>query len=351
MGEKGSERLAGLSALHETPFFALDAKRLAENQENFLRAARKHFPGALACYSVKTNSHSEVLSRIKTGFDSASVHEIRLAGKPKGFSVYNSPAKTVQSIKEAVGQGYLVVADSLEELGKIAQAAGEMNAFGLRIGLRMSVGSEKFGIQPDRIPEARKKAVSLGLEPALFHAHPGTKQKPEQYNAFLCQIKKRIPSWAEQIDLGGGIPSQSSMKRHGWEPDDYFGAAKEILGQSIEGKTVVFEPGRSIAEDAITLLTKVVAAKQSKGVHYAVCDAGINVLGRITLSEYDFEPLQKCPGGETKLVGPTLFASDILSTVPCKLSEGDTIAVHNAGAYSQALAWELSYPKPRMLVI
>ena len=50
----------------------------------------------------------------------------------------------------------------------------------------------------------------------------------------------------------------------------------------------IFEPGRNLVSDAYTLITKVISIKEKDNKNFAILDAGINILSKITLANYKF---------------------------------------------------------------
>ena len=345
--------LLALAGKNETPFFALSLEKLKQNEREFLQTARLYFPKLQVCYSVKTNSLPEVLKALSTGFEVASLEELKLVKKKKAFKVFNSCCKKEKELEEAVKQSAVVIVDSFSELDRLNAFRKKLKRKALKIGVRLNVAS-KFGIELAKIPEFLAKAEHYNCRVVLLHAHPGVQNSLKDYKNFLKNFKAaaKLDDF-EFLDFGSGFPSFQKMKSLGVSLHDFFKAVKKELGTTLEGKTVVFEPGRVFVADSMLLVCKVCAVKELRGERIAVLDTGINVLQKIVFENFEFEPLAENLGQKRqfKLVGPLLFGNDILGTTMLNLKENDLIAVKNVGAYCLSLAWEISYKKPKVLLL
>lgn len=343
-----------LARKHGTPVFLLDAGKAKANALELKKAAAV-VPRSRLYYSVKTNSCQPILRAVAgegMGFDVSTLLELEAAQNASRQAplVFNGPCKRENELKAALDAGALVNADSFSELEKIA---------GLRknavIGLRVSLSPSKFGFEPSQLSKAFKRAKELGLKPVALHSHPGTQQKNlARYSEWLEQYASEAKKIAEEfvleeVSVGGGIPDKLTLSQNNASVQDYVSAAKRAFKEVYA--RLAFEPGRFVAADSMKLLTRVHYLKESRGKNYAVCDAGINYLPAITLAQYKFSLAR--PRQETKkrftVVGPLLFANDVLSEITADLREGDLLVVENVGAYCTQLAWEIGYGKPRII--
>ncbi|MDO8647517.1 MAG: alanine racemase [Candidatus Diapherotrites archaeon] len=345
--------LLALVGKNETPFFALSLEKLKQNEQEFLQTARLYFPKLRVCYSVKTNQFPEVLKALSTGFEIASLEELRLVKSKKVFKVFNGCCKKEKELEEAVRQDAIVIADSFSELEKLNAVRKKIKRKALKIGVRLNVAS-KFGIELSKIPEFLAKAEHCNCKVVLLHAHPGVQNSLKDYESFLKDFKAAVKLWDfEFLDFGSGFPSFPKMNSLGISLHDFLKVVKKELGTTLDDKIIVFEPGRILVADSMILVCKVCAVKELNGERIAVLDAGINVLQKIVLESFEFEPLTENLGQKRqfKLVGPLLFGNDILGTTMLNLKENDLIAVKNVGAYCASLAWEISYKKPKVFVL
>ena len=126
-----------------TPCFLLDADELRANYRGFSEALAARFGDAMVSYSVKTNSHPEILRILCAEGAAAEVvsdTEYRLA-RALGFKtlVYNGPVKEKESFLEAVREGAVVNIDSRRELDWLAGLPADgLYKVGLRINVSLS---------------------------------------------------------------------------------------------------------------------------------------------------------------------------------------------------------------------
>ena len=381
----------------KTPIFVFQPEKLKENYADFNSLCKKYFSKFKIAYSVKTNSNKEVieiLSKLNSGFEIASLSELKSVPK-HSFIVFNSPAKTQDELKLAIKNKLLINIDSKSEIDKIARITKGKK---IEAGLRISIEESKFGVEDSEIEQIINYAKSKGIEIICIHIHQGTQLTLKEYEAsiiifenILERISKKIN--LKYIDIGGGIPDKQQLKNLNLSLNNYL----EVIAKHLEKfkATIILEPGRSLVSDAFFLLTKVIAVKENFNKTYAILDAGINLLPKITLASYKFsrydcaddacrkasphdkdllldnnikyEAEKDFAGKQNKIVknsdlitnnkqskeyllaGPLLFSNDILGKFQGSLKEGDIIKVENVGAYCYNLAWEISYKKPKII--
>ncbi|MEM4270964.1 MAG: alanine racemase [Candidatus Pacearchaeota archaeon] len=249
---------------------------------------------------------------------------------------------------------FLINIDSKSELDKISKI---LKGKPFKVGIRITTKDSKFGIQADKINEIINYAKSKNLKVICLHFHQGTQIGINYYEENLQKFSDLIRNLnipLEYIDLGGGFPDKPRLKDLGLKLENYFEVIKKYFYDF--DKTIILEPGRALVSDCFELLTCVKVIKENFGKNYAILDAGINLLPKITLSKYKFTKLQdgECKEVEKKkeyiLAGPLLFSNDILGKFYGILKEGDIIKVENVGAYCYNLAWEISYKKPKIIL-
>jgi len=335
----------------QTPYFTLYSKTLSQNYNFLEELCKKYLKDFKICYSVKTNSLPKILnilSKEKCNFEIASQNELSLINSFASFKVFNSPCKTEEEINEAKKQDCLINADSLSELNKLAK-------LGIKeLGIRIVFSDSKFGIESTKVKEAVKYAESLGIKIICLHAHPGTQESIKDYEAFLKNfsdfLEKNKFKDVKYLDIGGGFPDKIQLKNLSLSLEDYFKLIRKYLPLE---KTIILEPGRTIVSDSMSLITQVHYIKENFNKTYAILDAGINFLPKVTLSTYKFSKIEKENNKEKTeyfLAGPLLFSNDILGKFQGDLKEGDLIKVENVGAYCYNLSWTISYDKPKVVV-
>lgn len=345
----------------QTPYFLFKPKILIQNYLEFENLCQRCLKDFKICYSVKTNSFPgtiKTLAKLGCNFEVASLNEIKLV--PKKFVVFNSPCKTEEELKIAVKNKFLINVDSKSEINKIYQLTKGNN---FEIGLRVSFKESKFGFDEKQLIDIIDYTLSKNLSISCLHFHQGTQMNFSEYKTNLDMLsvfiyfleKKGIK--LKYIDIGGGFPDKIQMKNLNLNLENYLNAINQYLSKF--NATIILEPGRNLVCDAFELIAKVNVIKENFGRRYAILDAGINLLPKITLSTYRFskvdkENINKEIRNQSKqeyiLAGPLLFSNDILGKFFGNLKEGDLIKIENVGAYCYNLAWELSYKKPNIFI-
>ncbi|MEK6872027.1 MAG: hypothetical protein AABX16_03945 [Nanoarchaeota archaeon] len=320
-------------------------------------------------YSIKTNSFQgvvEKLGALESGFDIASVDELALVKRKKCLKIFNGPAKTMITLKKALGASCLIVVDSLSELEKIiALQSGKKTDIMARIALKES----KLGVDREGLKRFMALAASNNISIIGLHFHSGTQLSLTDFEknfvgiySFLKEFFRTYPHiHLKYLDLGGGFADRFYLKTIGGTLSNYFETIRDSLGDLREHyENFIFEPGRVLVSDAFCLITQVVAIKENFDRRYAILDAGINLLPKISLSHFNFSkyPASKknvaltlsTKKREYFLAGPLLFGNDIIGKFYGELVEGDLILIENVGAYCYNLAWEISFEKPMIVV-
>jgi diaminopimelate decarboxylase len=346
----------------ETPYFIFKPKVLEKNYKEFERLAKEYLKNYVIAYSVKTNTSLQVidvLSKLNSNFEVASLKEINLT--PDKSKIFNGSCKTEQELKLAIKNKFLINVDSESEIDKIAKILGNKP---FNIGLRISLDDSKFGFSEKQVKDVIKYAKSKNLSVISIHFHVGTQQTLTKFTSNLKdsakvikEIKKTVK--LKYIDIGGGFPDKVQLKNINAKIEDYFKKIKKYLEEF--NAIIILEPGRNLVADAFELISKVHVIKEKNDKKYAILDAGINLLPRITLSTYNFSRIRrenntkKLPVSNIKkqeyiLAGPLLFSNDTLGKIKENLQEGDLIKIENVGAYCYNLAWEISYDKPKIYI-
>lgn len=347
----------------KTPYLTFHEEKLIKNYKNFENACKKYFDKFQICFSIKTNSNPKVINslrKLNSGFEVASLKEMKLAPK-NSFKVINGPAKSTLELNLAIKEHILLQIDSFSEIEKISKLKIKPKEAIIRLGKENS----KFGFSEKQIQKAIKKLENLKITFSGFQLHSGTLNKFKDFQNNLKKQKEIINPYLGKIkylNFGGGYPDNFQLKNLSLKLEDYL---KEIKNNfKIFKGNFIFEPGRNIVADTYTLTTKVITIKEKENKTYAILDAGINILSKISLANFKFNKLdskkmkQKPKTNkvekETKpaktyiLAGPLLFNNDLLGKWHGKLEEGDFFEVQNVGAYCENLAWNIIYDKVKL---
>lgn len=120
-----------------------------------------------------------------------------------------------------------------------------------------------------------------------------------------------------------------------------------------EKPILVLEPGRFLVNDAVSLLTSVVAVKDLFGVNSIVVDAGINLLQSSKFQSHKIAIEKIGKNILTDIYGPTCMPADLLETgleLPT-LSVGDILEFKCCGAYEESLSTQFSFYRPATIFV
>jgi len=346
-----------------TPCLVIDLAVIDERYQALVAA----LPDAEVYYAVKANPSPGVLARLAalgSRFDVASPAEIGLclaAGVDPARISYGNTIKKRKDIALAFASGVrLFVVDSEEELGKVAAAAP-----GARVLVRLLMSGEgadwplsrKFGCDPEMAVDLLVQAGTLGLEGVGVSFHVGSQQKQpgmwdsalEVAAAVVRQTRSRgVP--VEIVNIGGGFPARYSPD----VPDIgvYGEAIRDAVRRHLADLPVriICEPGRFVAGDAGVLRAEVVlVSRKGYGDEHRWVYLDVGRFGGLAETEGEairYPLVTSCqagPVGPVILAGPTCDSVDVLYErtryeLPLILSEGDTIDILAAGAYTAAYA-------------
>ncbi len=331
----------------KTPYLKFHPEKLISNYKNFQSICEKNFNNNFQiCFSTKTNTNPltiQSLKKLKSGFEVVSLRELKLTPK-ESFKVMNGPAKTKEELRYAIKNNVLIFIDSFSEIKKINELKEKP-----KLGIRLGNPSTKFGFSHSQLKEAFKK-----INPIAIQLHQGTLNKFSEFKKNLKEQHKIIKPFLKEIkylNFGGGFPDNFQLKNLSLTLNDYLEEIKNTF-KEFKG-TYIFEPGRNIVADAYTLTTKVITIKEKDNISYAILDAGINILPKITLANFKFNKISKTKIKEKPktytLAGPLLFNNDIVGKYFGILKEEDLFEVENVGAYCENLGWEIIYEKVKVI--
>jgi diaminopimelate decarboxylase len=404
---RGNELLLDGNPLHRlkqeygSPLQVVAAQKLRSNARAFLTPPEA---GSSACevyYSYKTNPVPGVLSllhEMSVGAEVISHYEFWLARKlgvaPERI-VYNGPAKSDESIREAVRLGIQTLNfNHQEEIARVARIAQEEQKK-LRVGVRISVGQgweAQFGSPTARgqaLAAFREAVQAPWLDVVGLHAHRGGMILSEaELTAFVDAVLDFVATLRSELGLspqvlnfGGSLGTPTvkplspldqrlnrTLHRDLSAPDPDAALSIEryvaLLSKLVRARYATFgapvpriflEPGRSLTGNAQLLLTSVLSIKRSDGDAYAIMDAGINHAESVR-SEYH-QVLAANHWGEPAdqtytVVGPICSPGDTLYRavrLP-RLEPGDTLAIMDSGAYFVPFSTSFSFPRPAIVM-
>ncbi|KAJ5795019.1 hypothetical protein N7457_001618 [Penicillium paradoxum] len=252
-------------------FFIADLGQLLRQHRRWTQ----HMPGIRPYYAVKCNSDPtflKVLAELGTGFDCASIEEIRTVlnlGVDPARILFANPCKAPAAVAFAREAGVLrTTFDNIDELDTIKTHMPEAQLL-LRIyandnGAFICLG-EKFGAKLDTTEQLLSRAWELDLNVigVSFHvgtgaADPGSFCKAIKDARLAFSQAERLGFHPKILDIGGGFQDKS------------FETMAPILRDALRsefpaGITTIAEPGRFFARSVYTLVCRVISRRRQLG--------------------------------------------------------------------------------------
>lgn len=364
-----AKKLEGLQ--HETPFFVFSKSALKARYHEF----KKLFPDSTIFYAMKADAEKEVLQTLAeagSGFEAASVHELRLLKAldiPAERIIYGTSVKPASHIKEFHEYGVNRFAfDSISELEKIAAIAPKA-----RVYVRVSVNdtgsvyrfSEKFGTVPENIVPFLSRAKELGLEHYGISFHVGSQagNREAWANAItgLTPVLKHLDELGlriEILNIGGGYPSEYASSEEHIALEEIAASVHTALKKLPYQPHIVLEPGRAMVAESAVLVASVIGRVERIEHTWLFLDAGVyNGLfeslayqGSIGYRVSSIRGNGDAGEAVFALAGPTGDSWDVVSReahLPADIAVGDKLIFHNTGAYNLVMVGRFNgFPKP-----
>lgn len=389
--------LASVSATALAQAWIGDADRSAvfhdlELMRSRFRELTRAFPASsLHAVAIKANPLVEILKELVAegaGLEAASFEEIHIAlaaGAPPQRIVFDSPAKTVDELAQALEMGIVINADNFEELERIdalRSRTGSASLVGLRVNPMVGAGRigitsvadsrSKFGVDIDsdreRIVGAfRRYAWLRGL-----HGHIGSQGCGLE---LLVAGARRVAELASEIDamtgghqmafvdIGGGLSTAYVDDETAPGIDEYADRLREQVPGLFDNRfRMITEFGRALQAGCGFAMSRVEYVKKIDGKPLAIIHLGADMLMRpVYLPEqwkHRFLVLDAAGRPKSGLVeswtigGPLCFAGDIVAhaTPLPPVDVGDYIVIRDVGAYTISM-WSrhCSRAMPRVL--
>jgi len=297
--------------------------------------------------------------------------------------IYNGPNKTLESIEKSIQKDVLINIDSVSELETVINIASRLDQLS-RVGLRICPISrgrddlvwDKFGLsfEEGEISSAIELITSQSyLKLEALHMHIGT--NVNQTDKYLEALKhmlfllktygERLTSNLKYIDIGGGFAGGFDAVPLNVHPDEWSPLDISNLSTLIDTElglldpfnklSIIMEPGRIIAETAMSLLSTVVGIKKRNKNHHIILDAGTNILPSAFYTSHSISFLSNNEAAKYQSVihGPLCTQHDIIaySAKTPELEIGDLVLINDTGAYTLSFASQFVGPRPPIVMI
>lgn len=380
--------IEGLLEKFGSPLYVISEKTLRNKYRELRDAFVSRYPNTTIAYSYKTNYLSAVCAilaqegawaEVVSGFEYDIAESL---GIPGAQIVFNGPYKPTQDLARAVENRAIVNVDSFNELYQLEELAHRYNKtveIGLRVNMQLNCPTwDKFGfnLESGQAFEACRKASSTGrLRVKGLHCHAGTYlADPAIYTNVAIKLAElgikledEFGIEIEFLDLGGGFASPNTLHKHLMPGtttcptfDQYAEAICTPLKRSLErfvgSPRLILEPGRSIVDESMFLLTTVVATKRSAlGSKVVIVDAGVNLLPTAFYFKHDISPIHSAGMSveEVTICGPLCMQIDVLRQgvrLP-PLQKGSVLVIKNTGAYNFSQSMQFIFTRPGIVLL
>lgn len=362
----GEYLASDLAREYGTPLFVTDQQRLEENFKRISEAYNKRTQTRVffACKALTNIAVLKVLRTLGAYIDAVSPGEVEAAlraGYPQDRIMFTGPNPSDADLDQIVDSGVMINLDSLSALRRVKERLDGQTIAGLSFRVNPEVGAghhdhcvtgakvSKFGIPQDRIVEAYKEAIDMGLGELIkgVHCHIGSGilETEPFFMAVdsMIEITKKIEEGTgltlEFVDIGGGygIPYRPEEKE--LDVDDVAEQIVKRFKAVHPDKVLCVEPGRYLSADCTQLLTTVNTIKETQVKTYVGIDAGFNTLPRHILYGSYHHVVHtdnvNGQGDKVDIAGPLCESGDIFhKDYPLPpVKEGDVLAFQDAGGY------------------
>lgn len=358
-----------------SPLYAYDEEVLKskcmniKKLENELQEALSKDIAVSMHYSIKANNNPAILKGVKDNglkVDCMSPVEMEI-GKRSGFNTEEMLYVCNNISEDEMSMVYknriLICLDSISQVetwGKMypeTEIMVRINPGTTGVGHSKKVITSgkktKFGISEENIPELLEVAEKYKLHIIGTHQHLGSLFLNDKISDYIEGIKeglnivKKHFKNIEIIDLGGGFGVPYKPEEEPLDLNHVAEELKPILKEFVMEypsiKEFKFEPGRYISCEAGKLLGTVTAVKHENEMWWIGTDIGMGLLVRPSMYDSYHEITLPESTGETvtaNFCGNVCESGDILGKErTVKLPKiGDTVVVHNAGAYGYSMS-------------
>ena len=378
----GGVDMVELARTEGTALYVMDEEHLRHQMREYVRWTRYHWKDVQVLYAMKAfTAVAMVQMLVEEGLSvlTASGGELAIAlagGMPPERIYMHGNNKTPQEIAEAVDAGVgRIIADSLEELGRISAIATERGVeqpvlIRVTPGIRpdthgyIQTGQNDskfgFGLNHGLALAGVRRALELpGIRLLGLHMHIGSQifalqsysKAIEVVVGFMEEVRRETGYTVEELDTGGGLgiayglPDEpSTIEQYGKVVVD--GIKDEVERHGLPVPEMMVEPGRSMVANAGLTLYTVGTIKEVPGVRtYVAVDGGMtdNIRPALYDAEYECLIANKADRPRTQVVtvaGKHCETGDLLATdtllQPVELD--DVLCVCSTGAYCRTMA-------------
>ena len=356
--------LKSIAEKHKCPIYVYDGNKIKKQYERLTNAfsSIKNLRINYACKALSNISILSLMRSMGSGLDTVSIQEVQL-GLKAGFKaeniIFTPNGVSMNEIEKVASLGVQINIDNLTILEQFGTKYQDIPVC-IRINPHVMAGGNsnisvghidsKFGISIHQIPHILRIVENTKMHINGVHMHTGSDILDIEVFLHAAEILFETASKFNDldfIDFGSGfkVPYkfgdiETNIEELGEKLSKRFHSFCKTYGKDLE---LAFEPGKFLVSEAGYFLTKVNAIKQTTSTVFAQVDSGFNHLIRPMLygSHHEIINISNPEGKERfyTVVG-YICETDTFGNNRkiSEISEGDTLAFKNSGAYCFTMA-------------
>ena len=356
--------LKSIAEKHKCPVYVYDGNKIKKQYERLTNAFSgiKKLRINYACKALSNISILSLMRSMGSGLDTVSIQEVQL-GLKAGFKaeniIFTPNGVSMNEIEKVASLGVQINIDNLTILEQFGSKYQDIPVC-IRINPHVMAGGNsnisvghidsKFGISIHQIPHILRIVENTKMHINGVHMHTGSDILDIEVFLHAAEILFETASKFNDldfIDFGSGfkVPYkfgdiETNIEELGEKLSKRFHSFCKTYGKDLE---LAFEPGKFLVSEAGYFLTKVNAIKQTTSTVFAQVDSGFNHLIRPMLygSHHEIINISNPKGKERfyTVVG-YICETDTFGNNRkiSEISEGDTLAFKNSGAYCFTMA-------------
>lgn len=356
--------LKSIAEKHKCPVYVYDGNKIKKQYERLTNAfsSIKNLRVNYACKALSNISILSLMRSMGSGLDTVSIQEVQL-GLKAGFKaeniIFTPNGVSMNEIEKVASLGVQINIDNLTILEQFGTKYQDIPVC-IRINPHVMAGGNsnisvghidsKFGISIHQIPHILRIVENTKMHINGVHMHTGSDILDIEVFLHAAEILFETASKFNDldfIDFGSGfkVPYkfgdiETNIEELGEKLSKRFHSFCKTYGKELE---LAFEPGKFLVSEAGYFLTKVNAIKQTTSTVFAQVDSGFNHLIRPMLygSHHEIINISNPKGKERfyTVVG-YICETDTFGNNRkiSEISEGDTLAFKNSGAYCFTMA-------------
>ena len=280
------ERMRTIAQKVATPFFVFDTDCFASCAAE-IKTALGDIP---LCFSIKANPFllaalPDCISKVEVCSPGELAICKTLRVDPAKI-IYSGVNKGLEDILEAIDYGAdILTAESLRHVSLIRQAAAQRGVRA-RVILRLSNGNQ-FGMDEKDIEQILSaQSAHTDLEILGFHYYTGTQKKKtkiidrdvETFRDFIRRMEETYGFHPTHVEYGPGLAAEYFEPPFEEKDRELLSHTAQLLREFAAEYPLTVEMGRFLASACGTYFTHVADLKETDGMHYVICDGGINHL-------------------------------------------------------------------------